>query len=79
MVGIGAATNPTIGGILIQHSGYRASFLGLAGIAVLAVRLLSLAIPEILSDTATRSSLEERKTRTPWALRVNLKRREDQR
>ena len=36
MVGIGAAASTTIGGVLIQHLGYRASFLGLAGIALVA-------------------------------------------
>jgi MFS family permease len=40
MVGIGAAVSTTIGGLLIQHFGYRASFLGLAGIALLACALL---------------------------------------
>ena len=33
MVGVGAAASTTIGGVLIQHLGYPASFLGLAGIA----------------------------------------------
>jgi MFS family permease len=51
MVGIGAATSTTIGGVLIQHLGYRASFLGLAGIASLAFALLWFAIPETLSET----------------------------
>ena len=52
MVGIGAALSTTIGGLLIQHLGYRASFLGLAGIALLAFALLSLAIPETLPKTS---------------------------
>ena len=56
MVGIGAAVSTTIGGILIQHLGYRASFLGLAGIALLAFALLWFAIPETLSDTAAGST-----------------------
>jgi MFS family permease len=51
MVGIGAAVSTTIGGVLIQHLGYRASFLGLAGIALLAFALLWFAVPETLSDT----------------------------
>jgi predicted MFS family arabinose efflux permease len=38
MVGIGAAASTTFGGVLIQRLGYRASFLGLAGIALLALR-----------------------------------------
>jgi MFS family permease len=54
MVGIGAAGSMTIGGVLIQHSGYRASFLGLAGIALLAVALLWFAVPETLSKTNTK-------------------------
>jgi MFS family permease len=49
MVGIGAALSTAIGGALIQHLGYRASFLGLAGIAVLAFLLLWLAVPETLN------------------------------
>jgi MFS family permease len=53
VVGIGAAVSTTIGGILIQRLGYRASFLGLAGIAVLAFGLLWFAIPETLSDSDT--------------------------
>jgi predicted MFS family arabinose efflux permease len=48
MVGIGAALSATLGGTLIQHSGYRASFLGLAGIALIAFVLLWCAIPETL-------------------------------
>ena len=48
MVGIGAALSATLGGILIQHSGYRASFLGLAGIALIAFLLLWFAVPETL-------------------------------
>jgi MFS family permease len=51
MVGIGAAMSTTIGGVLIQNVGYRASFLGLAGIAVLAFALLWFAVPETLSKT----------------------------
>jgi len=49
MVGIGAALSTTIGGILIQHFGYHASFLGLAGIGSIAFALLWIAIPETLS------------------------------
>jgi predicted MFS family arabinose efflux permease len=50
MVGIGAAVSTTVGGALIQHSGYHASFLGLSGVALLAFALLWLAIPETLSS-----------------------------
>jgi MFS family permease len=56
MVGIGAAASTTIGGVLIQHIGYRASFLGLAGIALLAFALLWFAVPETLSGTAASST-----------------------
>jgi MFS family permease len=52
MVGVGAAVSTTIGGVLIQHLGYRASFLGLAGIALLAFALLWFAIPETLSKAS---------------------------
>jgi MFS family permease len=51
VVGSGAAASTTIGGLLIQHIGYRASFLGLAGIALLALALLWFAVPETLSET----------------------------
>jgi predicted MFS family arabinose efflux permease len=56
MVGIGAAASTTFGGLLIQHLGYRASFLGIASIASLAFALLWLAVPENLSDPATGST-----------------------
>ena len=56
IVGIGAAMSTTIGGLLIQHLGYRASFLGLAGIAVLAFALLWLAVPETFSDPAASAT-----------------------
>lgn len=48
VVGIGAALSTTVGGALIQHASYRVSFLGLAGIAALAVVLLWFAVPETL-------------------------------
>jgi MFS family permease len=48
MVGIGAAASNTLGGLLIVHFGYRVSFLGLAGIALLAFALLWLTVPETL-------------------------------
>jgi MFS family permease len=53
MVGVGAALSNAIGGMLVQHLGYHASFLGLAGIAVLAFALLWFRIPETLSAQAT--------------------------
>jgi MFS family permease len=56
MVGIGAAMSTTIGGVLIQHLGYRASFLGLAGIALFAFTTLWFAIPETLSHSAANST-----------------------
>jgi predicted MFS family arabinose efflux permease len=49
MVGIGAAVSNTMGGVLIQHFSYHASFLGLSGIALLAFALLWAGIPETLS------------------------------
>jgi len=48
MVGIGASVSNAIGGALIQHAGYAASFRGLAGIAVVAFVILWLAVPETL-------------------------------
>jgi predicted MFS family arabinose efflux permease len=56
VVGIGAAASTTLGGVLIQHLGYRASFLGLAGIALLAFALLWFAVPETLAGTVAVSS-----------------------
>ena len=58
MVGIGAAASTTIGGVLVQHLGYRASFLGLAGIALLAFALLWLAVPETLSNAVPNATSE---------------------
>ncbi len=57
MVGIGAAVSTTIGGQLIQHEGFHASFLGLAAIAVLAFALLLFGVPETLhhSDASDNS------------------------
>jgi MFS family permease len=52
VVGIGAAASTTVGGMLIQPLGYRVSFLGLTGIALLAFALLWLAVPETLARTA---------------------------
>jgi MFS family permease len=57
MVGIGAATSTTIGGMLIQHFSYRASFLSLAAIALLAFCVLWLAIPETLSAARQSSDI----------------------
>ena len=56
MVGIGAATSNAIGGTLIQHLGYRASFPGLAGIALIAFALLWLTVPETLSHSSLSES-----------------------
>jgi MFS family permease len=55
MVGVGAASSNAIGGMLIQHFGYRASFLGLAAIALLAFILLWFTVPETRSTLAVSS------------------------
>ena len=52
MVGIGAASSNTVGGWLVGRFSFSASFLGLAGIAVAAIALLYLAVPETLSKRA---------------------------
>jgi len=72
MVGIGAAASTTFGGVLIQHFGYRASFLGLAAIALLACTLLWLAVPETLSNIApaTSTSASDAKSTTEREARV---------
>jgi MFS family permease len=49
-VGLGAALSTTFGGELIQHYGYRISFLSLGAIAAIAFTLLSLAVPETLPE-----------------------------
>ncbi|MGA9586404.1 MAG: MFS transporter, partial [Terracidiphilus sp.] len=56
MVGIGAALSNTLGGLLIQFLGYRASFLGLAAVALVAVVLLWFTIPETLPACSTQSN-----------------------
>ena len=66
MVGIGAALSTTIGGVLIQHLGYRASFLGLAGIALLAFAVLWFAIPETLCDAAVSTTAGPEINPTPY-------------
>jgi MFS family permease len=56
-VGIGAALSNAFGGRLIQHGSFRLSFFALGGIAVLAVTLLLLFVPETLVPGDTKSSL----------------------
>jgi MFS family permease len=58
MVGIGAALSNTIGGQLVQHISYRASFLGLASIALLAFALLWFAVPETVNQDDQTSTEE---------------------
>jgi MFS family permease len=54
MVGIGAALSTTVGGVLIDHAGYRTSFLGLAAIALIAFALLLFLMPETLADSVLK-------------------------
>ncbi|MCU1241637.1 MAG: arabinose efflux permease family protein [Candidatus Acidoferrum typicum] len=59
-VGVGAALSNAIGGLLIQKLGYRASFLGLAGVALVAFCLMGVAIPETLPKLAApEDAIEE--------------------
>jgi predicted MFS family arabinose efflux permease len=63
MVGIGAALSNALGGFLIQRLSFRASFLGLAAVALLAFLLLWLAFPETLaheSESAGRKAPPQR-------------------
>jgi MFS family permease len=53
MVGIGAALSNTIGGVLIQKISFRASFLGLATIAIVAFAVLFFGVPETLGSEKT--------------------------
>jgi MFS family permease len=55
-VGVGAALSNTIGGILIQRFSFRASFLGLGAIALLAFLILLFAVPETLPAEEVRST-----------------------
>ena len=52
-VGIGAALSTTFGGKLIQSYSYRVSFLALGGIALLALGLLWIGVPETLEKQST--------------------------
>jgi MFS family permease len=52
MLGVGAALSNAFGGMLVQHAGFHASFLGLAAIACIALLLLWTAVPE----TGTRNA-----------------------
>jgi MFS family permease len=46
MVGVGAALSNAVGGLLVQHAGFRASFLGLAALAAVAFLILWALVPE---------------------------------
>jgi MFS family permease len=46
MLGVGAALSNSVGGFLVEHAGFHASFLGLAAIACLALLLLWCFVPE---------------------------------
>jgi MFS family permease len=54
-VGIGAALSNAIGGALVQRISYRASFLGLAAIAVVAFAVLFFGVPETVPDAGGNS------------------------
>jgi predicted MFS family arabinose efflux permease len=49
-VGIGAALSTTVGGLLIKSFGYNVSFLGLAGVGLIAFVVLLLLFPETLNS-----------------------------
>jgi predicted MFS family arabinose efflux permease len=57
MVGIGAALSNTAGGLIIQHFGFKGSFLGLAAIGLAAALLLFFAVPETLSSGARKKRI----------------------
>jgi MFS family permease len=58
-VAIGASLSTTYGGFLIGHFGYNASFLGLAGVGVIAWLLLFAFFPETRRDAAPAVSPRE--------------------
>lgn len=67
-VGLGAAFSNSFGGTLMEHSGYRASFLALGFIAGLAFSLLLLAIPETRDPlTSKRNAIRKRMSSQPFS------------
>ncbi len=54
-VGIGAALSPALGGEIIQHFGYPASFLALGAVGVLALLVIFFFVPETLRLEPLRS------------------------
>jgi predicted MFS family arabinose efflux permease len=52
--GLGAALSNSLAGIVVQEAGYSAAFLTLAGVAMAALALLWVAVPE----TVSRGALE---------------------
>lgn len=52
MIGLGASLSTAIGGELVKHTSFDGAFLGLAGIALLAVLVLALGVPETLRRRA---------------------------
>jgi MFS family permease len=61
MVGIGAALSTSMGGLLIQHFSYNASFLGLAATGLLAVIVVYFKVPETLpAATANARSIDQK-------------------
>ena len=56
MIGIGAALSNAVGGEIVQHLSFRASFLGLAAIAAAAACLLWLALPETMTNDSPRET-----------------------
>jgi predicted MFS family arabinose efflux permease len=63
MVGVGAALSTTVGGQLIQYSGFSTSFLGLGVIAMIAFAILWIAVPETLGKE--RSPMPKNDTPSP--------------
>lgn len=58
-VGLGAALSNIFGGTLMEHNGYRISFLALGAVAALAFLLLLLAVPETLHQTNSSEDTHE--------------------
>lgn len=58
MVGIGAALSNSVGGAIVQRSGYSASFLGLASVALVAFLLLWFAVTETHAGPGAEPSSE---------------------
>jgi len=57
-VGIGAALSNTFGGQLVEHYNFRISFLALGAVALIALVVLWIGVPETLASPSTNAAKE---------------------